>query len=140
MSEKSITFVAKNGSVDDALHVTASVDLGGGNVNLIAVAIGVVDGGTVNDAIEASPKRCTHAHWAWLAGGVERITGERYRFETPGGLANSADFSVGAGVEFLLDGIERTEKQLTGFCVDDGGTEGAGAGSIQGASSEGHER
>jgi hypothetical protein len=50
-----------------------------GNPNLIAMAICVFDRGAVDHAIEASPQRRAHAHGAGLAGGVERVSGQRNR-------------------------------------------------------------
>jgi len=105
MSKESITLVAENGAVDDALHVAARVHFGGADVNLIAVAIGVLDGGAIDDPIETSPESGAHAHGAGLASGVEGVSGERNRLESLCGFANGADFGVGAGVEFLHDGV-----------------------------------
>jgi len=106
MSKKSIAFVAKNGAVDDAFHVAACCNLGGRDVNLIAVAIGVGDGGAVNYAIDASPERGAHAHGAGLAGGVEGVTGERNCLESFCSFADGADLGMGTGVGLLLDGVE----------------------------------
>ena len=105
MSKESITFVAQNGAVDDAGHIAARGDFNGGDANLIAVAICVCDCGAVNNAVETGPESGTHAHGAGFTGCVERITIERKFAQAFGCLANGADFSMGARVEFLGDGI-----------------------------------
>ena len=64
---------------------------------------------SVDHAIETGPKGGAHAHGARFAGGVERVAGERNRLELLGGFANGTHFSVGAGVELLLDGVESAQ-------------------------------
>jgi hypothetical protein len=112
MGKESITLFAKDGAIHDALHVTASIHLGGGDVNLIAVAIGVLDCSSIDNAIETCPERSAHAHGARFAGGVESVTGKRERFEALGGFAYCADLSVGTGVELLFYGVQRAQQQL----------------------------
>jgi hypothetical protein len=112
VSKQSIALVAKDRTIDDALHVASIIHFCCGDVDLIAVAIGVVNGGTVDDTIEASPECCAHAHGAGFAGGVEGVSGEGDCLEAPGGFANGADFSVRTGIELLLDGIEGAKQKL----------------------------
>jgi len=106
MSKESITLVAENGADDEALHVAARGDFCSWDVNLIAMAICIGNGSSVDHAIETGPERGAHAHGARLAGGVERVAGKRNRFEPFGGLAYGAHFGVGTGVKLLHDGVE----------------------------------
>lgn len=140
MSKESITFAAEDGAVNDALHVAARIHFGGGDVNLIAVTVRLLDGGTVDHAIKTGPERRAHAHGAGLAGGVERVTGKRDCLEPFGGFTDCAHLGVGAGVKLLPDGVEGTQQQLAGPGVNDCSTEGAGAGRGERASRKGHKR
>jgi len=137
MGKESITFVTENGAVDDALHITASVHLCSGDVDLIAVAICVFDGGTVNHSIETGPEGGAHAHGARFAGGVEGVSGKGNGFEALGGFADGAHFSVGAGIKLLPDGVEGAQQKLAGIGANDGSAEWAGAGSLERARGKG---
>ena len=140
MSKESITFAAEDGAVNDALHVAARIHFGGGDVNLIAVTVRLLDGGTVDHAIKTGPERRAHAHGAGLAGGVERVTGKRDCLEPFGGFADGAYFGVGAWIELLHDGVEGAQQKLAGPGVDDGCAEGAGTWGAERARGEVHER
>ena len=136
VGEKSITFIAQDGTVDDALHVAARSDLGGGDLDLVAVAIGVGNGGAVDDAIETGPESRAHAHGTGLAGGVECVAGKREFLEALGGEADGTDFSVGAGVEFAGDVVESPQQQGSRIGVKDGSAERPGICGAEGARGE----
>jgi len=115
MSKKSIAFIAQKGAVYDTSHVAAGSHLGCRNADLITVAVCIFNRGSVDDAIEACPQCSAHAHGAWLACGVEGVSGQGELLEPPGCLADGPDFGVGAGIEFLGHRIQRAEQQLPGF-------------------------
>ena len=99
MGEESVALVAQKGLSTMQCMSLRRGDFRRGNLNLLAVVVGVLDGSAVDDAIEAGPERGAHAHGAGLAGGVERVAGERKLLEVLGGEADGADLGVGAGVE-----------------------------------------
>ncbi len=113
VSKKSIAFVAQNRAIDDAAHIAARGHFSGGNLNLVAMAVGVCDSGAEDYSINTGPKRGAHAHGAWFAGGVERVPDERDLLEPPGGETNRAHLRVSAGIALLPHGIERAQKQLS---------------------------
>jgi hypothetical protein len=63
MREERVAEIAENRAFDGAGHVGTFGDLCSGNVDLQTVAIGVVDGGAVNNEIEFGSDRVGHAHW-----------------------------------------------------------------------------
>ena len=77
VSEESVTLGSQDGAVDFTAHIAAADDLGGRDINLLAMIVCVFDSRAVNHSIETGPKGSAHAHWTWLAGGVEGISGER---------------------------------------------------------------
>jgi len=119
MREQRIAEIAEDWTFDDAGHVRALGHFGCGDVDLEAVAVGVFDGGAVNDAIEFGPKGVGHAHRAWLAGGVHGVAGQRWFLEFFASEADGSYFGVGTGIVFAHDGVDRAHQQLAGFGVDD---------------------
>jgi len=136
MGKKSIAFIAQNGAVDDAGHVAAGGNFSCRNADLVAMSIGVFNRSSIDDTVKPGPQGRAHTHGARLAGGVERISGERKLLELLGGLANGADFGMGAGVELLRDCVQCAKQRLAGFGVDDGCAEWARAWSLHGAGGE----
>ena len=121
-------------------HVGALREFGGGDADLAAEAVGVGDGGAVDDAVEAGPEGVGHAHGARLAGGVEGVATEGEGAEAAAGAADAAEFGVGARVVLTGDGVEGTHEADAGEGVDDLGAEGDGMRREQGARGPAGER
>ena len=134
VSKKSIAFVTQDGTFNDAAHVAPRSYFSGRNLNLVAVAVGIGNGGAVNHAIETRPKCGAHAHWAGLAGGVKRVAGQRDLLEPPSGEANRAHLCVSAWITLLSDGIQRAQKLFSRSRVNDRSAKGARSRSAQGSS------
>lgn len=124
MREESEAGVAFDGAFDETGHVGALRYFGGGNLDLQTEAVGVGDGGAVDDAVEASPESACHAHGARFAGGVERVTAERKSLKLLAGEADAADFGVGAGVVLRAYGVVSSHEAGAGGGVEDVGAEG----------------
>jgi len=67
MSEESIALVAQERTLNNASHIAAGSHFFGGDLNLIAVAIGIFNRRTKDDSIEPRPQCGAHAHRAGLA-------------------------------------------------------------------------
>lgn len=137
MREERVAEIAENRAFDGAGHVGTFGDLRSGNVDLQTVAIGVVDGGAVNNEIELGSDRVGHAHWARLAGAIHRVAGKRRLLELFAGEADGAHFGVGAGIVFAKNGIGGAHQRPPGFGVDNQRAEWGGMRRIHRASSEG---
>ncbi len=123
-----------DGANDFGVHVGAGGDLGGGDEDLAAEAVGVGNGGTVDDAVEAGPERVGHAHGAGLACGVHGVALERGALELLAGEADGADLGMGAGVVLLANGVEGAHEASAGFRVENVRSKRDGAVSGEGAS------
>jgi len=105
MGKQCITYVVQHGAIHDAMHIATGGHFCCWNLNLAAVPVAVFNGCAKDDAIEAGPERCAHAHGAGFAGGVEGVTGKGDAFESLGGQADGAHLGVGAGIEFPRDRV-----------------------------------
>ena len=129
--EESEAGVAFDGAFDGTGHVGALRYFGGGDLDLQAEAVGVGDGGAVDDAVETGPERAGHAHGAGFAGGVERVAAERKALELLAGEADAANLGVGAGVVLRAYGVVGSHETGAGDGVEDVGAEGDGAGGFK---------
>jgi len=139
MREERAAEIAENGTVDDAGHLRALGDLYSRNVNLQTVAVGVVDRGAVNDAIELGPESVGHAHRAWLTCGVHSVSRKRRLPEFLACKAHGADFGVGTGIAFAKDRVGCAHQGFAGLGVDDQRAERNRVRRIHGAGCEGVE-
>ena len=139
VSEEGYALFVFDGAFDDAGHVGTFGYFASGDLDLAAELVGVGDGGSVDDAIEAGPESVCHAHGAGLAGGVEGVAFERKTFEFFAGEADGADFGVGAGIILFADGIGGAHKAFAGLGMEDVGAEGHRVIGLQGTSGPGGE-
>src|ERR1700753_1976440 len=77
MSEKSVALISQEWTVHNTAHIAACGHFCCRYLDLVEVMVCVLDGRSVDNAIEPSPQRRAHAHRARLAGGVERVASER---------------------------------------------------------------
>src|ERR1700722_2393915 len=105
MREKSIAQVAQDRAVYATRHVRATRRFLCRNMDLEAVPVGVGDGRAIYDAGEPSPKCVGHAHRAWLAGGVHRVSGQGRALQLLASQTNGARLGVGARIVLAKDRI-----------------------------------
>ena len=112
VGKQSITFIAQNRAVHDATHVAARCNLSRGDLNLVAVAIGVGDGGSVDDPVKPRPERRAHAHGARFAGGVQGVPREGELLKPPGSEPDGTNFGVSTGIALLLHRVQSAKKNV----------------------------
>ena len=125
MSEKGIALLTEKWADNLAGQVAACGNFSCRNMNLIAVAVGILNGCAVNDAIEARPENGGHAHGTWLARGVKRISVKRDLMQLARGKTHGADLSVRGGINLLRNTVKGAKEQAAGLRVDHGRAEGS---------------
>jgi hypothetical protein len=85
-----------------------------------AVLLDIMNGGSVEHLFNARPVACSHAHWAWLAGGVDHAASQVGVANLLGGIADGEDLSVPVrcvlrqriALGQVIDGVTRMENLM----------------------------
>ena len=140
MREKRVALLALNGAVDNAAHVAALSHFRSRYMNLQDVAFGVLNCGAIDNAVQLCPESTAHTHGARLAGGIQRIAGERKRFEAACGQTDGTDLSVERGVELAMRVIQNAQQEFSGARIHNGCAERSWRGCFERSCSEGDQR
>ena len=124
MGKEGIAEFPQDGPGYNALHVAAPGKLGGGNLNLAAMPVGILDGCAIDHTIESRPKSIGHAHGARLASGIKCIALEGVAPAFFAGQAHGAQLSVRGGVVFQGHSVAGAHERLSSLAVDDQGAKG----------------